>query len=242
MIEIIPFKFPDIPNVRCAFTTRRGGQSKGPFKEANLSFEVGDDPKHVVQNRNMLLRSLSFDKIVELKQIHKDNIVEIKNVPSSPAGDAMITKEAKLGLLIKVADCQPILIAHISGKYIGAFHVGWRANRGNFIQKWIEIFCKTYNIVPRDIMAIRGPSLGPGNSEFINFHTEWGEEYLPYYNPINKTVDLWRLTKAQLKDAGLLEKNIFSIDLCTFDLEDYFFSYRREKLCGRQGGIIWKTD
>ncbi len=243
MIEFIPFKFPEISNVKCVFTTRLGGVSEGSFAQANLSFEVGDSPRDVEKNRRQLFEILDIRKTAELRQVHKATLIEIKDGYRGPVvGDAMITREKKLGLLIKVADCQPILITHKSGKYIGAFHVGWRANRGNFIKLWIEKFCFIYKIRPQEIMAVRGPSLGPSHSEFINFFKEWPLEFVPYLNMKNMTVDLWTLTRDQLTSAGILEKNIFSIDLCTYDLNEQFFSYRREKNCGRQGAIIWKVN
>jgi copper oxidase (laccase) domain-containing protein len=57
-------------------------------------------------------------------------------------------------------------------------------------------------------------------------------------------MDLWRLTRDQLMNAGVPEHQIFGLDLCTLTMEETFFSYR--KACaspvrdtGRQCGIIW---
>ncbi len=241
MIQFIPFKFPGINGVECVFTTRLGGISQGEFSFANLSFDVGDDVKNVETNRKLLLSTMGISNIVELKQVHGEKLTKIEEIPEEDLeADALVTSMQNTALLIKTADCQPVLVAHKSGKYIGAFHVGWRANRGKFIVEWIKKFCVLYDISPEDICAVRGPSLDPAHSEFVNFAQEFGNDFKKYYDPENQTVDLWTLTRDQLLMTGILEKNIFSIDLCTYCLEDIFFSYRRNKRCGRQGGIIYR--
>jgi hypothetical protein len=96
--------------------------------------------------------------------------------------------------------------------------------------------------MPQDIMAVRGPSLGPGRSEFVHFNTEWGPDFAQYYNPATQTVDLWQMTQNQLFKAGLRQENIYSLDLCTYSLPQLFYSYRRDKTTGRQAGIIWIAE
>jgi copper oxidase (laccase) domain-containing protein len=51
-------------------------------------------------------------------------------------------------------------------------------------------------------------------------------------------MDLWSLTRDQLTAAGVPAAHIFSIDICTAS-SPQFFSYRRDKVTGRQAGIIW---
>ncbi len=159
-----------------------------------------------------------------------------------PRADALATKQAGTGLMVKVADCQPVLLAHLSGRFIGALHVGWRGNRSGAILQWIDAFCRAYRILPRDVCAVRGPSLGPDKSEFVNFEEEWGQGFAAYLDPATQTVDLWRLTRDQLLDAGLDPARIFSLDLCTYSLSETFFSHRRSKDQGRQAGIIWRQE
>ncbi len=236
---LIPFKFPHI-DVYCVFTTRIGGVSPGCYLSLNLSFEVGDAKENVLKNREKICDKLKIKYLVDVKQVHGSNIVQVSEpLDKLEEADAMTTWLPEVGLLIKTADCQPILVAHKSGKYIGAFHVGWRANKEGYIKKWIDIFCKTYSVRPDELMAVRGPSLCPEHSEFVNYVNEWENKYKEFYNASTKTVDLWALTYYQFLVSGLLKENIFHIDLCTFCNSDMFFSYRREKICGRQGGIIW---
>lgn len=42
-------------------------------------------------------------------------------------GDGLATSRPGLGLLIKTADCQPVLLAHRSGRHIAALHAAGEA-------------------------------------------------------------------------------------------------------------------
>ncbi|GAB6060251.1 polyphenol oxidase family protein [Desulfonatronum parangueonense] len=243
-IDCIPFSFPGLPKIRAVFTTRRGGLSRGPYSGANLSWEVGDARNDVLDNRNALQELAGFRHWAEARQVHGVEVLVEPNPMSSDQcaeiqADGLATSRPDLALVIKTADCQPILLAHNGGRHIAALHCGWRGNRQDFPQIGVRTFCDTYGFPPHEVLAVRGPSLGPGASEFVNFDLEWGETYRKFYDPQSRNVDLWRLTKEQLLQAGLLEERIFSIDLCTSSLPETFFSYRRDKTTGRQAGLIW---
>ena len=246
-VSYIPFVFPGVPQVRCAFQTRAGGVSLGEFGGGNIAFTVQDNPEHVIANRRSLLEGLrpqGMTAWAELMQVHGDGFVfEPEAVacetPVTAEGDGMATARPGLGLLIKTADCQPILIAHKSGAYIAAMHAGWRGNRCDFPITGVARFCERYGLEPRDLLAVRGPSLGPGKAEFVNFDKEWGDPYLPWFDASSKTMDLWGLTRHQLERAGLLPRNIYGLDICTASNNDQFFSYRCARRSGRQASLVW---
>ena len=243
--QVIWFEFPGLPGVRCAFQTRQGGFSAAPYNDGNISLTVGDDPAAVIQNRRALLKTLDVPAWSEEDQIHADGVIlDAPATPLDKAGvsqaDGLTTAQSGLALCIKTADCQPVMLAHNSGKYIAALHVGWRGNRINFPHSGTTAFCKHYGLNPADLIAVRGPSLGPTAAEFINFDTEWGDEFRPWYNPNTRCMDLWALTRHQLKVVGLKPENIHGIDLCTHTRTDLFHSFRRDNAqSGRQASCIW---
>lgn len=246
-VSYIPFAFPGVPQVRCAFQTRPGGVSLGEFGGGNIAFTVQDKPEHVIANRRSMLEGLRLQGMTawaELMQVHGDGFVfEPEAVacetPVTAEGDGMATARPGLGLLIKTADCQPILIAHKSGAYIAAMHAGWRGNRCDFPITGVARFCERYGLEPRDLLAVRGPSLGPGKAEFVNFDKEWGDPYLPWFDASSKTMDLWGLTRHQLERVGLLPRNIYGLDICTASNNEQFFSYRCARRSGRQASLVW---
>ena len=248
-IAFFPFKFADIPGVSCAFTSRRGGFSEPPHDSANLSFEVNDEEEVVRKNRRAISDRLGLTGWCECKQIHSD-IIHFDPASATPEematleGDGLTTTTPGHGLVIKTADCQPLLLAHRSGKFIAGLHVGWRGNKINLPGSGVRRFCRAYNLKPADIFAVRGPSLGPRARQFVNFNDDFGPDFKEYFDPETKTVDLWRMTHDQLLEVGLPERQISGMDFCTMKMEDTFFSYRKAcaspvKDTGRQAGIIW---
>ncbi|WP_029894277.1 peptidoglycan editing factor PgeF [Desulfohalovibrio reitneri] len=240
----LPFAFPFVEGVRCVFGTRLGGFSADPYDKANISLDVGDDPERVLANRRDLQQTLDFTDWVELKQVHGvDMLFDPPGGEMEEAGhieaDGLATAEPGQALVIKTADCQPVMLAHKDGRHVAALHVGWRGNAQNFPAVGVESFCTHYGLDPADLVAVRGPSLGPDAAFFDDFESAFSDEARPFYSPETQTVDLWRMTRAQLREAGVRPENIHGLDLCTHSLPEMFFSYRREKTCGRMGSFIW---
>ena len=243
-VEYIPFRFPKLPNVGVAFSTRKGGYGKAPYDKANYSYEVGDDEAIVTAHRESYMKRLGFEVWQETKQVHGDTIIfepEENRYDMTPVieADGIATSKAGQGLVIKTADCQPVLFAHNSGRYIMALHVGWRGNVLNLCAKGVVEFCEHYDLLPKDIYAVRGPSLGPESAQFTNFHKEFGPAFEDYFNEETQTMDLWALTKDQLIKSGLKEEHIFGLDFDTCKRTDNFFSYRADNTTGRQANVIW---
>lgn len=244
-LTFIEFSFPGIANVHCAFQVR-SGERHSPFDGGNISLDLQRDIPQTQKNRGAMLAALSdrgLTHMAELHQVHGDAMVfepaaVETDQPSQTDADGMATACPGKGLLIKTADCQPIFIADSRGRAVAAIHAGWRGNRCAFPTTAVARFCERYALSPGELVAVRGPSLGPAKAEFVNFESEWGREFAEWFDPGTRTMDLWGLTRHQLRAAGIPERQIFGIDLCTFS-NDAFFSYRREKAGGRQGNLIW---
>lgn len=246
-LGLIPFRFPGLANVSCVFTTRRGGASQPPFDGANLSFDVGDEPAAVAANRRQLAVGLGLARWCECRQVHGD-VLHIEpepvalDAPATLAGDALATSVPGLALGIKTADCQPVLLAHESGRFVAALHVGWRGNVQNLPGSAVARLCAHYGCAPAELFAVRGPSLGPQAAQFTNFEAEFGAGFREFFDPARQTVDLWRLTRHQLEAVGLKAGRIFGIDLCTLSNPLDFYSFRAASVTGRQVSLIWVGD
>lgn len=250
-LGLLRFRFPGLAGVSCAFTTRRGGESTGPYHGGNLSFDVGDAPASVTANRRALARALALSAFCELRQVHGDvlhldpapaDLMAFCSGPASLEGDALSTATPGAALCIKTADCQPILLAHREGRFVAALHAGWHGNVIGLPGSAIARLCEHYEARPADLLAVRGPSLGPQAAEFTNFESEFGPAFRPFFDSASRTVDLWRLTRHQLESAGLPASQIFGLDLCTLTNQDDFFSYRAAgagRATGRQMSLIW---
>ena len=231
---IIPFAFPGLDRVACLFTARPAG---------DMSFFT--DPA-AARRRRELLTGLGVPAWAELRQVHG---VRIWSEPEAVApdlldpaglaeGDGLAVSRPGLALMVKTADCQPVLLAHREGRFVAALHVGWRGNVQEFPRLAVAELCAVHGVEPGELLAVRGPSLGPAASQFVKFDLEFGERFRPYFDPDSRTVNLWRLTRDQLVQAGLKADNVFGLDLCTWTNAE-FFSYRRSKDSGRMASLIW---
>jgi hypothetical protein len=105
------------------------------------------------------------------------------DAPATLAGDALATSVPGLALGIKTADCQPVLLAHESGRFVAALHVGWRGNVQNLPGSAVARLCAHYGCAPAELFAVRGPSLGPQAAQFTNFETEFGPRFREFLTP-----------------------------------------------------------
>jgi YfiH family protein len=248
-LNFIFFRFPGVPGVRCAFQTRSRAADGSPgnaHSGGNVSLSVGDAPEAAALHRAALGSSLGLEHLAELRQVHGDAMIFEPDertflradAPPMREGDGLACSRAGIGLLIKTADCQPLFLAHESGTAVAALHVGWRGNRMNFPAGGLRAFCARYGFAPDEVLAVRGPSLGPGAAEFTNFEREWGRDFAPWFDAERRRMDLWTLTRRQLEEAGIRPEKIYALDLCTASLPQ-FFSYRRDKVTGRQANVVW---
>ncbi len=151
--------------------------------------------------------------------------------------DILVTTVPGLGLLIKQADCQAVMLYDPVNRVVANVHCGWRGQVHNILGETVRLLQSRFGTRPSDLYAAVGPSLGPCCAEFMNFRREfppdlWAYQVRPNY------FDLWRLSRDQLAAAGLLPARLEVAGLCTRCGADDFFSYRRDKVTGRQGAII----
>jgi YfiH family protein len=230
------------PEVVHGFYGRQGGMSPEPFDNLNLSFAVGDQRALVVHNRDLVQQALGLTTLVSANQVHgcRESLVTGAKAAAAeeiPEADILITSQPGLGLLIKQADCQAVMLYDPVHRVAANVHCGWRGQVRNVIGEAVARLQETFGSRPEDLVAAISPSLGPCCAEFRNFRQEfppglWSYQVRPTY------FDLWALSRDQLTAAGLKPQQIDIAGICTRCRGDLFFSYRREHRTGRQGSVI----
>jgi YfiH family protein len=232
------------------FMGRRGGKSVGPYAGLNVSYRVGDDSKVVSQNvcDMKLAVGIHEGRIVTMKQVHGDHIVEVKDKRLKEAGEAdgMITAETGIYLGVLTADCVPLLFVAPKQRLAAAVHAGWRGTLAGIAEKTVRLFWDRYGVAPEDLEVALGPSIGPCCYEVKDdvagpLMKKWGKLTTPSV-PVNdgKTfVNLSRLNRDILRAAGVPGSQLFQVGPCTSCTPDDFFSYRRVGgETGRQMSLI----
>lgn len=210
-------------------TNRHGGVSAAPYRSFNLSYGVGDNPALVARNRNLLKTHHAITHLLSARQVHGDAIFIAKDKLDKDteveAYDAIMTDIPGIGLMIQQADCQAVTLLDPTHPAIANIHCGWKGSVLNILAKTVRNMTYCYGSSPSTLHATISPSLGPCCAEFVNHATELPPSFLAFQIKENY-FDFWQISRMQLIEAGLDEKNISIAGQCTSCSPDYF-SYRR---------------
>jgi len=248
MKTFTPSLLSPFTNVTAVFTTRHGGVSKVPYTSANLAFHVGDNPDDVVQNHDLLARSLGYERnrLIHMRQIHSDRIVvadETYTFDAPPECDALITNVQNTPLMVMSADCTPILVYDPLNRVIGAVHAGRAGALNAILPKTLERMAQIYGTAIDDVRISMGPSIH-GCCYEINPDIAAEVEEKGYYEALRREgeklfLDVNTVLRQQLSALNMPLKHIEIINECTACRHDTYFSYRADRQhTGRIAGVI----
>lgn len=226
----------EFPNVQHGVFLCHGGVSPKPFQSLNAGGSTGDDPANVEENRRRILSLFPLGELISAHQAHTAHLDIVQGpYASKEACDGLITKEKHKVLMIKHADCQAAIFYDPVENILANVHSGWRGNVQNIYAVTIETM-KQMGSNPSNIFVCISPSLGPEYSEFVNFRTEFPVHFQEFQWKANY-FNLWEISRMQLKAAGILPSHIECAEICTYENKDDFFSYRRDKITGRNATL-----
>jgi YfiH family protein len=238
---------PDWPapeRVRGLVTTRDGGVSRTPFDSMNLSARVGDDVRHVQENRARL-RALLPAEPHWLHQVHGAHVIEARQDVAEEEADACVARAPGTVCTILIADCLPVLFCDRAGDVIAAAHAGWRGLSSGVLEGTVA----TMRTAPRQLLAWLGPAIGPDAFEVgrdvLHAFTATDAGAVACFRPKQPGpdgapkwfADLYALARRRLAAVGV--HAVFGGGLCTSSDARRFFSHRRDRRTGRQAALIW---
>ena len=226
--------------IQALCTTRYGGVSDGLYTSLNLASHVEDEPAHVSQNRQRLVRQLELPAEPQwLEQTHSTTVVDLDH-ENQRLGDAAISSTPGSIAVVLTADCLPVLLCNRTGDEVAAAHAGWRGLVNGVIEQTVNAMRSE----PGQLMAWLGPAIGPQSFEvgtevreaFVQRHTQ-ADACFRENRPGHYLADLYALARLRLELLGISE--ISGGDYCTFEDSQRFFSYRRDRQTGRQASLIY---
>ncbi len=175
-----------------------------------------------------------------LNQEHGKHVIESDAWSASISADACISRKNGVVCTVLTADCVPLLLCDDSGQQVAAVHVGWRG----LCQDIVTIVLSHFNSHNSKIMAWLGPHIHQHNYEVGDEVRSACLRAIPgtdYAFTINHN-GLWQanlgaLVRQQLQNHGL--SMVYDCNLCTFDEQNKFYSYRRDQNTGRMASLIW---
>jgi YfiH family protein len=230
----------ECPGLEHAVFTRLGGVSSTPFASLNVSYDTKDETWKVRENLRRVRAALTSPSLLYARQVHGSAILALHERPPVDHDrpyplvgiDGFVSSVPRLAMMIKVADCQAVLLFDRKRRVAAAVHAGWRGSAQNLPGKAVRVMIADFRCRPTDIVAGISPSLGPCCAEFRNWPTELPESFLPYQ--VRPTYfDFWAISRAQLMEAGIPGENIEIAGLCTRCHPEVFYSYRGEGRTGR---------
>jgi YfiH family protein len=178
------------------------------------------------------------NELADLHQVHgaEVDVVEDRSTPDRPDADGIVTTRAGVVLMVRAADCVPVLLADADAAVIGAAHCGrpglaagvvpatvgrMRDLGARSITAWIgPHVCGACYEVPEPMQATVGAAVPASVAT-----TSWG----------TPSLDLGAGVRAQLAGEGV---SVHDVSRCTRESAD-LYSYRRDgDRAGRLAGLI----
>jgi len=227
----------DLPAARAVFTTRRGGDSHGPYASLNLGLSTDDDPESVLGNRQRLESELGV-RLASSRQVHGTRIHHGDDPDAlerdKPQADGVLSTRPGVAPMVTVADCVPIALAGTGG--VAMLHAGWRGLAGGIVAAGVRA------LRAAGVEGELGAAIGPGAGGCCyevgeDVHAAFGVHR--EHATSGRNLDLKAIARAELQAAGVRE--IHDVGICTICADpSLFYSHRRDRgITGRQAGVAW---
>jgi hypothetical protein len=229
--------------------TRLGGVSRAPFESLNLSRSVGDDIEAVQENTRRMLAifDATADRAVTAWLVHGKAVAVVDR---NDAGgyrnhtDAIITNDRSISLVMRFADCAPIVFYDPKQHALGIAHAGWRGVAANIAQETVTAMQAAFQSEPSELWAGIGPCISVDRYRVGPEVIEAVRAACPPDSPIVQSqpdgsmhLDLNAALEAQLRACGVNEIEVSN--LCTATNTQEWFSHRAENgKTGRFGVVL----
>ena len=237
------------PIVQAVFT-RHGGVSPEPHNSLNLGGNIGDTDENIIENKRRIFASLSipFESQFDVWQVHGTNVI-IPEAPRKPLqpydqADAILTDSPNLTLVMRFADCVPIILYEPQKHIAGIVHAGWQGTVNDTVGAAVKKMVANYGVKENNILAAIGPSIGPDHYSVRDdvlepikkrFGNTW-QEMIQFKEEV-AFLNLWKANEINLHQSGVTKIEISAI--CTACHTSDWYSHRAEHgKTGRFGALI----
>lgn len=231
--------FKDRPEIRHCVTMR----DRSKKLDFSLALHTGQAAESIQANRRELEAYFGPGRrFVSVLQVHGDGICQVDEPgekgwskrDESVRADALLTDRPGVVLTILTADCVPILLYDPVRRVVGAVHAGWKGSRLGIVVRTVERMREAYGSRAEDILAAVGPAIGgccyEVGPEVAAGFREYAEAVTAGEGE-NPHLDLKRVNRLQLMEAGVAPEHIEVSPVCTSCESERFFSYRKEGGC-----------
>lgn len=196
--------------------------------------------KEVKANRDKIFTSLklSSGQMIEGQQIHSNRILALNSENSKmwrgmnvTGVDGFVTDQKDIALMLRVADCVPVLLYDPKRSIISLVHAGWKGAVSGIHVEALAQMEKRYESVPGQVKVWLGPCI---KAPCFVSEVEPDQIADPAWKPFIKksknhwVIDLPGYITASLVAQGINPKHIKSDPACTFET-DSLYSFQKSK-------------
>ncbi|HEY3063153.1 MAG TPA: peptidoglycan editing factor PgeF [Chloroflexota bacterium] len=227
-LDLLTFRnLSDVAGVVHGVSTRAGGVSTGRCASLNVSHTVGDASENVETNLSRLADAVGTERerFFSPYQVHGREVTVVDaDTPARPRCDVLIARTPDKTLLLRYADCTPVLLADHRQGVIGAVHAGWRGSAVRAASAAVEAMAEVFGSRPGDIVAGIGPAIGPCcytvGKDVVDAFADRPSLFA------DGKLDLWEANRLALVDVGVPAEQIEVAGICTQCQSERFFSHR----------------
>lgn len=251
------YQFEGLSQLKHGIFTRKGGMSTGQWAALNVGGTVGDDPEAVWQNHVLMYDALQVNAVRSCTTwlVHSADVVVVDGPRTDrrwiERADGMLTDKPDTPLVMRYADCTPVLFHDPTRGIIGIAHAGWRGTVMGMCANMVTKMVQQFGSKPADIYAAIGPAIGHERYQVGEEVVEAVQRYFGTTNggmpegalirrdPDDGTAyfNLWAANRLDLERAGVEQIEVAGI--CTASHTGEFFSHRAEQgRTGRFGVVI----
>jgi YfiH family protein len=218
-----------VPGIVHAISTRAGGVSRNRCASLNVSYTVGDDVDNVNENLRRLADEVGTrrERLFSAYQVHGREVTLVEpetEMDTRPRCDVLITRSAERTLMLRYADCTPVLLADPNRGAVAVVHAGWRGSAVRAAGAAVSALADAFGSSPRDLVAGIGPAIGPC------CYTVGADVAHAYADRpwllVDDKLDLWQANRDALIESGVPADQIELSGICTQCESDRFFSHR----------------
>jgi polyphenol oxidase len=221
------------------FTDRFGGVSASPYDELNLALDGDDDQRAVRDNLHRLLDDFAPGaELCDLVQVHGGDVVAVdaQSPVARPEADALVTREQDVVLMVRAADCVPVLFHAPEIGAIAAAHCGRPGLLAGLVPRTVD---RLREWGDTSITAWVGPHVCGACYEVPAAMQEDVAAAVPSSRATTSwgtpALDLGAGVRAQLEERGV---TVVDVSRCTRESGD-LYSHRRDGAgAGRHAGLI----
>lgn len=199
--------------------------------------DIKGDEDYFINELPKVLERIGHDysSINVTRQVHSNNIAHVNgngNVNFYDETDGLIGLKGDV-LVIKSADCLPVIVYDSVNKRIAAVHSGWKGTANSIVKEAITKMLSLGSSAA-DLKIYVGPHIQKTSFEVMDDVKKVFEKNFKYKDIIFKKdekhylIDLGKVVKLDAISMGVKEENIYVSSLDTVT-DERFHSYRRDK-------------